>query len=174
MRETPFPRGAADVVPPPPPPPPPRIRNSNRFINQRLSYSPRRYNSLATRCAVYNPDIDGILYDVWNPRRDLNGQWNQLCVSYRNGILVCWGSSPYHPQCNEMCERFNGAVKSMKVKTFIDKTKWDDDLPVLLFVYRDSSHTTTCFSPFELVFNSHVAGPLTFMFDNWTARNKLN
>ena len=71
---------------------------------------------------------------------------------------------PYHAQSNGLVERFNGTLKNMIKKTSLDRARqkdWHLYLPALLFAYRDSVHSSTGFSPFELLYGRPVRGPLT-------------
>jgi len=73
-------------------------------------------------------------------------------------------TSPYHPQTNGACERFNGTLKSMLsslTENFPDS--WDTALPWILFAYREMPVETLGFSPFDLLFGRSVAGPLSLL-----------
>lgn len=62
-------------------------------------------------------------------------------------------TSPYHPQTDELVERFNQTLKSM-LKKFVSDTGKDCDkwLSFLLFAYREVPQASTGFSLFELLY----------------------
>lgn len=69
-----------------------------------------------------------------------------------------------------MVERFNGTLKTLLRKNCSDPQDWDTMLPFLLFAYREAPHSTTGFSPFELLYGRHVRGPLDVMREEWVAK----
>ena len=61
-------------------------------------------------------------------------------------------TTPYHPVCNELVERFNGTLKSMLKKLCEEKPRqWDRYIQALIFAYRETVQESTGFSPFQLV-----------------------
>ena len=71
-------------------------------------------------------------------------------------------SSPYHPQSQGAVERSHQTMKSILRKFALQfESDWDDNLPYVLFVLRDSPSESTGFSPFELIFAHQVRGPLS-------------
>ena len=47
-------------------------------------------------------------------------------------------TTPYHPMCNGLVERFNGTIKLMLKRMCAERPKdWDRYLPALLFAYRE-------------------------------------
>ena len=58
-------------------------------------------------------------------------------------------TSPYHPQSNGACERFNGTLKTM-IRSLLDRfsDSWDTALPWVLSAYREVPVETLGCSPF--------------------------
>lgn len=79
-------------------------------------------------------------------------------------------TSPYHPQSNGMLERFHGVLKQTLRKTQDQATQW---LPFVLFAYRETPHSSTGFSPFELTFGREIRRPLSIVKETWSLEKKL-
>ena len=78
-------------------------------------------------------------------------------------------SSPYHPQCNGLVERFNGTLKAMLRKLCGERPKdWDRYLESVLFAYREVKQESLGFSPFELLYGRTVRGPMAILRELWT------
>ncbi len=62
-------------------------------------------------------------------------------------------TSQYHPQTDGITERFNNTVKTMLAAYLEDnKNKWDEHLAKLTFAYNSAKHTTTGYTPYEIMF----------------------
>lgn len=62
-------------------------------------------------------------------------------------------TTPYNPRGNSVCERFNATMcDSLASMCNIKRNNWDDQLPKVVLSYNTSRHTTTKFTPFELMF----------------------
>jgi len=84
-------------------------------------------------------------------------------------------SSPYHPQSNGACERFNGTLKTM-IRSLLDRfsDSWDTALSWVLFAYREVPVETLGCSPFELMFGHTVPGPLQLVKSAWVQETDLS
>ncbi len=62
-------------------------------------------------------------------------------------------TSAYHPQTNEMVERFNQTLQRSLVKIVNNnQNNWDEKLDGILFAYRTSQHQSSKCTPFELMY----------------------
>ena len=78
-------------------------------------------------------------------------------------------TTPYHPQCNGLVERFNGTLKTMLKRMCAERPKdWDRYLDALLFAYREAPQESLGFAPFELLYGRSVNGPLQILRQFWT------
>ena len=79
-------------------------------------------------------------------------------------------TTPYHPSCNGLVERFNGTLKAMLRKCCEEQPKqWNRFIPALLFAYRDTVQDSTGYSAFQLLYGRQVRGPLTILKELWTS-----
>ena len=78
-------------------------------------------------------------------------------------------STPYHPICNGLVERFNGTLKQMLKRLCAEEPQdWDRYVSALLFAYREVPQESTGFSPFELLYGRTVRGPMQILKAMWT------
>ena len=70
-------------------------------------------------------------------------------------------STAYHPQTNGLCERVNGIIVNI-LRRYIDHSQedWSDWLPWATFAYNTTPHSSTNFTPFELVYGRPARLPL--------------
>lgn len=70
-------------------------------------------------------------------------------------------TTPYNPRCNGEVEKFNSTLGELLRCHLQERSKdWDEMLPLVADAYRKSEHSTTKFSPFQLVYGRH---PVTQM-----------
>ena len=74
-------------------------------------------------------------------------------------------TTPYHAQCNGLCEKFNGTLKQMLKKMVGEQPKdWDRYIEPLLFAYREAPvESLAGFSPFEVLYGRPVRGPMSVL-----------
>lgn len=95
-------------------------------------------------------------------------------------------TTPYHPQGNGGCERFNQTLLSLLGTLDADQqNNWVDCLPALVQAYNNSVHSTTGYAPSYLMFGRHVRLPAdlllgttstgeVFSTTEWVSRHHRN
>ena len=74
-------------------------------------------------------------------------------------------TTPYRPQSDGMCERFNRSMLMMlRAVVNESRTDWDDWLPHVALAYNSSAHETTGLSPFKMMLGREANLPLDVMF----------
>ena len=78
-------------------------------------------------------------------------------------------TTPYHPMCNCLVERFHATLKQMLRRMCAERPKdWDKYLPALLFAVREVPQESLGFSPFELLYGRNVRGPMAILRELWS------
>ena len=171
--EEPFQRVALDLVGPITP----MSDRGNRFILVTVDYATRYPDAIPLK-SIETERVAEALWEIWSrvgiPRKILTDQGTQFMSGVMvevNRLLSIQGkaTTPYHPQCNGLVERFNGTLVSMLKKLVSEQPRcWDRFIPALLFAYREVPQESTGFSPFELLYGKTVRGPMAVLRDLWT------
>ena len=74
-------------------------------------------------------------------------------------------TTPYHPQSNGQCERFNSTLCNM-LGTLSDEEKsdWKSHLGCMTHAYNCTKHASTTYSPYYLMFDRHPRLPIDVVF----------
>ena len=167
----PFSRIAMDIVGPLD-----RSSSGNQYILVVCDYATRYPEAVPMRSCEAEKIAEEVLKifsRVGVPKEILTDQGTNFLSKFLAKIYHQLGiraikTSPYHPQCDGLTERFNGTLVSMLRKVCKDNPKiWDKMLPYILFAYREVPQVSTGFSPFELVYGRDVRGPLDVLKESF-------
>ena len=68
-------------------------------------------------------------------------------------------TTAYHPQGDGMVERFNRSLLQL-LRAYVDtQSDWEQYLPLVLYAYRTSIHSSTGVSPFLLMYGHNPSSP---------------
>ena len=74
-------------------------------------------------------------------------------------------TSPYHPQCDGLVERFNRTLEDMLAKYVRDNhSEWDLYLSYVMMAYRSAVQETTGFSPNMMMLGREVSTPIDIQY----------
>ena len=169
----PFQRIAVDIVGPLQP----ITERGNRYILTIIDYA-TRYPEAVALPGIETERVAEALVDVFSrvgvPREMLTDQGSQFTSELMKEVsrLLSFKritTTPYHPMCNGLVEKFNGTLKQMLKRMCAERPKdWDKYLNALLFAYREVPHESLGFSPFECLYGRSVRGPMMILKELWT------
>ena len=171
--DIPFQRIAVDIVGPLDPP----SYKKNRYILTIVDYA-TRYPEAISLPGIEAERVAEALVDVFStvgvPREmltDLGTQFTSELMHEVSRLLSIrqLTTTPYHPMCNGLVEKFNGTLKQMLKKMCREQPKdWDKYINALLFAYREVPQDSLGFSTFEMLYGRSVRGPMAILKELWT------
>ncbi|XP_033733848.1 uncharacterized protein LOC117322984 [Pecten maximus] len=171
--DTPFKRVAVDLIGPIQP----ATYRGNRYILTVVDYATRYPEAVALR-GIETEQVAEALVDIFSrvgvPAEMLSDQGAQFTSGVMREVARLLSmkqltTTPYHPMCNGLVERFNGTLKQMLRRMSAERPKdWDKFINALLFAYREVPQESLGFSPFELLYGRSVRGPMMVLKELWT------
>ncbi|XP_072048962.1 LOW QUALITY PROTEIN: uncharacterized protein [Amphiura filiformis] len=175
--DTPFDRVAIDLVGPIHP----CSERGHRYILVLVDYA-TRYPEAAPLKSIEAERVAEELVVMFSrlgvPREvltDLGSQFTSGIMKEVSRLLSIkqLTTTPYHPACNGLVERFNGTLKALLKKICEERPKdWDRYVAPLLFAYRETPQDSTGFAPFDLLYGRTVRGPMAILHELWTGEVK--
>ena len=173
LMDSPFKRVAVDLIGPIAP----VTDRGNRYILTMVDYATRYPEATALKsieAEIVAEALVTMFTRVGIPEEILSDQGSQFLSGVMKEVSRLLSTnqlvtSPYHPMCNGLVERFNGTLKAMLRRMCAEKPKdWDRYLPALLFAYREVPQESLGFAPFELLYGRTVRGPMSILKEMWT------
>ena len=171
--DRPFQRVAIDLIGEMKPP----SEDGHRWVLTLVDYA-TRYPEAVPLKKIDTETVAEALVDIFSrvgiPEEiltDLGTQFVSDCMKEVNRLLSIrhLTTTPYHPMCNGLVEKFNGTLKAMLKKLCSEQPKqWHRYINALLFAYREVPQESTGFSPFELLYGRTVRGPMHILKELWT------
>ena len=161
--DTPFKRVAVDLVGPITP----ASERGHRYILTLVDYA-IRYPEAVPLKNIDTETVAEALLDIYSrlgiPEEILSDQGTQFvssCMQEVSRLLSInrLTTTPYHPICNGLVEKFNYTPKKMLRRLCSEQLRqWHRFINSLLLAYREAPQGATGFSPFELLYGRTVRG----------------
>jgi hypothetical protein len=153
--------------------PNPRTARGNVFIltvldafSRYLIAIPIRNKSATTVAAALHRNV----FAIWGlPRQLYSDRGGEFCNQLMDSICMEYGirhlrTSPERPASNGRCERVHKGIHSMLAKAVrSDHRDWDLVLPATTFAYNSTLHSSTGYSPNQLMMGRQALGPVDLL-----------
>ena len=170
--DKPFKRVAIDLVRPISPP----SEEGHRYILTLVDFATRYLEAVPLK-TIDTETVAETLVNIFSrlgvPEEilsDLGTQFVSDCMKEVTRLLSIKQitTTPYHPMCNGLTEKFNGTMKLMLKRLCSEQPRqWHRFINPLLFAYREVPQESTGFSPFEPLYGRAVRGPMTILKELW-------
>nr|XP_006823664.1 PREDICTED: uncharacterized protein LOC100372741 [Saccoglossus kowalevskii] len=175
--DVPFKRVAIDLVGPIHPP----SEKGHKYILTLVDYATRYPEAIPLK-HISTEDVAEALVDMYSrlgiPEEilhDMGTQFVSECMCEVSRLLSIrqLSTTPYHPMCNGLVEKFNGTLKAMLKRLCSEQPKqWHRYINALLFAYREVPQESTGFAPFELMYGRTIRGPMHILKQLWTTETE--
>ena len=152
--DEPFQRVAVDLVGPIQP----ATTKGNRYILTLVDYA-TRFPEAVPISNIETERVAEALVDIFCRRGVPRDMLSDMGTQFTSGLMSEVSrllsmkhltTTPYHPICNGLVEKFNGTLKQMLRRLCHQKPKdWDKYINAALFAYREVPQESLGFSPFE-------------------------
>ena len=173
LRYTLFKRVAVDIVGPIEP----RSDKKSRYILTMIDYA-TRYPEAVALPSIETERVAEALVEMFGrveiPDEMLTDCGSQFTAEVMKEVSRLLShqqltTTPYHPTCNGLVERFHATLKQMLRRMCAERPKvWDKYLPALPFAVREVPQESLGFSPFELLYGRNVRGPMAILRELWS------
>ena len=170
---TPFERIAVDLIGEIKP----KSNRGHRWILTVVDYA-TRYPEAVPLKTISTEAVAEALIEIFSrvgiPKEVVSDQGSQFVSDVMKEVsrllsLKQLVTSPYHPMCNGLVERYNATLKSMLKRMCAEQpTEWDRYIAPLLFAYRGVKQESLGFTPFELLYGRNVRGPVQVLKELWS------
>ena len=171
--EEPFRRLAMDIVGP--------LRKTtrgNKYILTVMDFATRYLEAIPLRrtdAATVAEALCEVFTRLGIPEEILSDQGSNFMSELLSKVMELLQihrlkTSPYHPQTDG---RFHGTLKGMMRKTCRERKDWDEYLPYVCFAFRDSVHSSTGFTPLQLLFGRDMRGPMSLLREQLAGKTLL-
>ena len=171
--DVPFRRVATDLIGPLKP----VTYNKNRYILTLVDYA-TRYPKAAPLASIDTETVAEALVSIFSRVGIPNEVLTDMGTQYTSAVMKEVSrllsfkqivTTPYHPICNGLEERFNQTIKKMLMRMCAERPKdWDKYIDPLSFAYREAPQESLGFSPFELLYDWPVRGPMQILKQLWS------
>ena len=144
----------------------------NRYILTVVDYA-TRYPEAVALPNIETVTVAEALIDIYSrvgvPREVLSDMGSQFTSDLMREVSRLLSmkqktTTPYHPMCSGLVERWNATLKQMLKRMCSERPKdWDRYINAVLFAYRETPNESLGFSPFEMLYGRSVRGPLTIL-----------
>ena len=139
---------------------------TDHFTRYALAYASKTQTAQATARILW----DNVICHYGFPEQFMSDQGRNFESDLIQELCKISGvkklhTTPYHPQSNGQCERFNSTLCNM-LGTLSDEEKsdWKSLLGCMTHAYNCTKHASTTYSPYYLMFGRHPRLPIDVAF----------
>ena len=139
---------------------------TDHFTRYALAYPSKTQTALATARILW----DNFICHYGFPEKFISDQGRNFGSDLIKELCKIAGvkklhTTPYHPQGNGQCERFNSTLCNMLgTLSEEEKSDWKSYLGCMTHAYNCTKHASTTYSPYYLMFGRHPRLPIDVEF----------